>query len=259
MLQRDAAARKTDAVRIKSAGGYHARYILYAEYAPGKGTKKYVMSNHPRCGMTWATKEEITDADKLAFVEWINTKLARGGSNYHIQGAARVPPPLASRSSMRVDAVVMQKHAASLSDAADVERAVLQCVKYLIHNVVHRARHSDNSIARTRINFVPGKARQNRTKVITTSFTRTTGLTKRMRAAKRLTQRRSRGYSYRLMVLKRAAASRSEEDLGWLETNSYRLKTLIARQDIHKLLPEGEAPAPSVHPSVHPSVKFQTR
>lgn len=35
------------------------------------------------------------------------------------------------------------------------------------------------------------------------------------------------------------AASRAEEDLEWLSTHQLRLATLVARQDLHELLPEG--------------------
>lgn len=61
-----------------------------------------------------------------------------------------------------------------------------------------------------------------------------------MRAAK-LTQRKreSKGYLHRSRVLHRAAAAGAEEDMDWLHVQKHRLATIVAQQDLQKLLPDG--------------------
>lgn len=237
------AARKIMRVRIKNAGGQNGRYVLIAEYAPTAGVKKLIASNHLRYGKSWATKEEINDAEKTAFVGWINSSLAHGGGSSKNRVAN--PTCLPVRSSVRMDAsmkTVADVDVDGRPVELEIEAGVLQCVKFLIHNVVHRARHEAHG--QVMINLVQGKERHRRTDWVASqasqSVKRLNGLTKRMRAAK-LSQRRSKRYAYRVTHLKRAAAMRSEEDLQWLEVQHHRLATVIARQDLLELLPEGEA------------------
>lgn len=240
------AARKITRIRIKNAGGYSSRYILVAEYAPTAGVKKLLSSNHPRYGISWASKEDIGEADETAFMNWVDGCFARGGSAFKSPAAALVSPPsLPIRSSMRVNAAMESKVVVDAGEKGgfEVEMGVLQCVRFLIHNVVHRARYRFEVEGQVRINFVEGKQRHRRADWVARcsgSQPRLSGLTKKMRAAK-LTQRRSRGYRYRIERLKRAAAARTEDDLGWLDVQRLRLATVVSRQDLHELLPEGAA------------------
>ena len=66
-------------IRVQKAGGIGGRYKLVLKYAPRKGKLKDAVSNDPRYQKTWATAEEITDADRDAFREWVDTKMSRGG------------------------------------------------------------------------------------------------------------------------------------------------------------------------------------
>lgn len=70
-------------VQIKNAGGIHRRFVVVVEYVPRKGQKALIRSNHLRYGKSWATREEITEEDKLEFVNWINSHLATDGVGGH--------------------------------------------------------------------------------------------------------------------------------------------------------------------------------
>lgn len=129
------------------------------------------------------------------------------------------------------------------NDVADlvVERSVVQCVNFLVHLVAHQARfHGLVVDQHNRVNSVPGKQRHKGIVVHVSRAPRTGLLTKRMRAAN-LTQRKrsSKGFAYRHEVLQRLAAARAEHDLEWLQYHCQRLATLVARQDLYELLPEG--------------------
>lgn len=126
----------------------------------------------------------------------------------------------------------------------DVEQAVLMCVKYIIDSVVYqaRARQRVEGLWPRVIHHVPGKRGHRKTEVRAWYSQRDASglvLTRRMRA--RLTQRKreSKGYNYRDQKLKRAAAARAERDLEWLQVHGLRLATIVARQDLGLLLPEG--------------------
>lgn len=58
-------------------------------------------------GKSWSSEEEITDADKVAFVEWINTGMALqgGGGSKPRKGLSELMPRM-PRSSSRVDAML---------------------------------------------------------------------------------------------------------------------------------------------------------
>lgn len=231
-------------VKIKNAGGQNSRLVLVTQYIPRKGHKKTVYSNHVKYGKSWATRQEITEADKSAFVHWVNTGLANRGVG---GSSTRLPPWLvasASRSSARLD----QSQAAILRESGQgvalVEDAVLQCVKTLVHMVVKQARyHIVAPLQRSSMNCVPGKRKHDKTDVGAASAVyRPLSMTKRMRAApRRLTQpkRTSKGFNYRNNKLKRAAAAKAEEDLEWLQVQRHRLATLVARQACVEMLPDG--------------------
>lgn len=230
-------------VRVKNAGGLHSRFVLVSEYKPAKGQKKLVQSNHLRYGKSWATKEEINDDDKAAFVDWVNSGFARGGSAFKKRMPGLVQPSLPVRSSCRVDVAVMQSQVCIATSGGElvVEQGVLQCVKALVNKVIHQGRWLHCSDAPTKaINIVAGKPRRHESRVIISPHPRT-GITKRLRPIL-FTHRKSRGYYHRQRKLELAAASRAEDDLEWLEAQSLRLATLLARQSLHELLPEGVAP-----------------
>lgn len=229
---------------IKNAGGYYGRFVLVAEYAPRKGQTKKVRSNHLRYGKSWATREEIQDEDKLAFVKWVDSELATDGV-----GGNRLwrPSPshlhLPCRSSVRSDGALTSVRTC-VADVV-VEQSVVSCVNFLVHSVAQQARLGIDGL---RVNLVPAKARHNKTNVATfkpsASYHRswTTGrfMTRQMRAAK-LTQRKrkSKGFQYRSGVLQRLAAARAEADQQWLQAQQERLATIVARQNLYELLPDG--------------------
>lgn len=227
-------------IQIKNAGGIHRRFVIVVEYAPRKGHKVLIRSNHRKYGKSWATREEITEEDQVQFVSWINNHLATDGVGGHRPRTHSHAVVLASRSSKRRDADV----ATVRLGAAEVvvEQSVLQCVRFLVHSVVYRSRLGIDGL---RINYVPSK-RHSKTMLASTSTASRSHpfsglITKRMRAVKYLTQRKrtSKGYQYRQEVLKRRAALKAEEDLQWLECQCTRLATLVARQQQLELLPEG--------------------
>lgn len=220
-------------------------------YAPRRGVRKPIRSNHPHYGRSWATREEITEADEQDFISWIDDGLSNNGVGGARSRALQVG--IASRASSRVDAASMQSRVCVHASVGPlvVEQGVLRCVKSLVDNVVYRARyHVQHGEGMLPIHFVKGKERhKHKTKVVAASSgsaasphsSKGPKMTGRMRAARlRLTQRRSRGYVYRTEVLKRAATTRAEQDIEWLQTHCHRLATLIARQHMHELLPEGE-------------------
>lgn len=227
-------------LRIDDAGGVNRRFVLAAEYLPRSGKKrKVIKSNYRMYGKSWASREEITLADKQEFVEWINSKLATGGGS-------RQRAPKASEMAMRSSMRMHDKMTSVRICGTDlvVELGVVQCVKYLVDNVVHAFRHGQRL---NRVNYVPSKRRH---KTATSRMEQVLQgprwgadhLTSRMRrAAKRLTQRKreSRGYAYRNEKLQERSARKVEEDLAWLQVEERRLATLISRQDLEELLPEG--------------------
>lgn len=238
----DVVAAAAGRVRIKSAGGAHSRFVLVSTYHPSKGVKRKIVSNNTRYGKSWASREQITDADKQDFLLWIETGLSTGGGStrraLHVVNSA---PPLATRSSARLDAVKMSKTVSISSKTCaplEVEQGVLQCVEFLVKSVMHLAKWhvSDNRICKR--NRVPGKRGHKTSPSTARGLRRCSFLTGRMRAPK-LTQRRSKGYAYRSAVLQRLAAARAEENLEWLLEQHHRLATLIARQDLLQLLPDG--------------------
>lgn len=229
-------------IRIRNAGGKFGRFVIAADYAPRKGNVKTLLSNHPSYGKSWATLEEINDADKVAFVKWINMHLARGGGHRRRPSCA-LPLAFERRSSRRCD------------EAMTVEQAVLNCVRFLVHNVIHRSRHDSDEMQR--VNFVVGKRRRGSKKTDVSNLIATRHAsyvkwvrrtTKRVRAA--ALQRRKRtgkGYAYRALRLKRLAAIRAEQDLAWLQFHDNRLATLVARQECGKLLPDGLSARAAMH------------
>lgn len=227
-------------IYVKCAGGLHGRYILLVEYAPSaRGARKRVQSSHPRYGKSWARKEDIGDSDKNDFIHWVNHGLARGGG-----GKRRAPLERESvRSSTRVDECMMQKHMRVSgmhgSEGMQIEQGVIQCMNSLIMSVIHQARQGGDGVVQ-KLNFVERKRRHKTEVAVLPSYWPRRRLTKRMKRAK-LTQRRARGYAYRVQVLQRAAASRAEADLEWLSIHNNRLATIVARQSLLELLPEGAA------------------
>lgn len=228
-------------LRVDDAGGVNRRFVLAAEYLPRSGKrKKTIKSNNCSYGKSWATRDEISPADREAFVNWINTKLATGGGSRQ-----RTHPKelrLASRSSLRVN----NQMASVCTHVADVvvERGVAQCLKFLVDNVVHLSRHGGVN----KVNYVPGKRGRHKTctrgaEMGSRSWGAGMMMTSRMSRAARLTQRKreSKGYEYRSNVLKAKEARRLENDLEWLQEHEERLATIAARQCLHELLPEGEA------------------
>lgn len=229
-------------VRIRNAGGLNSRLVLVTHYVPRKGHKRTIQSNHTRYGKSWASRQEITKGDKLAFLQWVNTGLSNPGVG---GSSTRLPPWLtesASRSSARLQNNLVAVVHSCDQVVAHVEGAVLQCLKHVVDMVVRQARfHSVGVLQRGR--YVPGKRSHQKTDVVSASAVyRPLRMTRRMRAAPRkLTQRKrgSKGYNYRDSVLKRAHAARVEQDVEWLQRQRHRLATVVARQDLHELLPEG--------------------
>lgn len=243
-------------VRIKCAGGCHGRFVLVAQYAPRKGIKKLIQSNHTAYGKSWASSKEIEDSDKAAFLQWINTELAHGGGSK--RRASVTSLPLASRSSVRLDECLMHSTVPIATDQAElqIEAGVLQCMKFLVENVVFRARHDEELRDKTRtkvIHRVPGKRGHAKTRMTTPGISlqrfASRCITKRYRLQAKLSQRRSRGHHYRKGILKRAATAKAEEDLEWLMFHKHRLATVVARQSLHDLLPEGEPSENQTAPS----------
>lgn len=236
-------------LRIKEAGGYKRRVILIADYVPRVGVKKSIRSNHVSYGKSWASREEITDEDGAEFIRWINTGLARGGGCNILLPRACPSAEMPRRSSLRVQDQLTVVHKCNKEDVSSVvvEQAVIHCVNFLVHNVVHRARYDDTS----RIHHVTGKRSRSKGQMVSTStssFHRFVSLMKRRqetmaqrRKAVKLTQRKrgSKGYGYRNSFLMGARAAKMEHDLGWLEAQEQRLATVVARQTLHELLPEG--------------------
>lgn len=251
-----AAAKRGCNARIQCAGGWNSRFLIIADYYPHLNNKKAkIKSNHPGYGKTWATKEEVTSTDIDDFLAWINEGLARGG------GSTRRPDPylpsaqpLTIRSSARMDARMQQHIPVSTTVAGiKVEAGVLQCVKFLIDNVIHRARFAEieSSLCKRTVHFVQGKRKKTSAPAQTISRHGSRFITGRMRAP-RLTSRKSKGFVYRQAALNRRKAAKAEDDLAWLQQHKRRLATTLARQDLHSLLPDGEcsdrtrdAPPPS--------------
>lgn len=234
-------------VRIKSAGGLHEHFVLFITYAPSKGTKKRICSNDRRYRKSWASAAEITLQDKIDFVEWLRTGLARGGGSRKSRGDESTS--LALRSSTRVETASVSLPFAGYTDF-QVSQAVWACVRSLIEKVCRKALwHQEQMPARSK-HCVPSKPRQHHLKTLHVKprhpsatleacYRRCRGMiSKRYRAAN-LTQRRSRAYAYRTERLRRAAAFRAEENLQWLQHHQMRLATIIARQELLELLPEG--------------------
>lgn len=226
-------------IAIKNAGGAYSRFVLAAWYRPrtGRGQSKRIQSNNPRYGKSWASKNEIQESDKLEFLRWINTDLARGGQGKDRCRAAKMSTP-ASRTSSRV-AQLMQvpiQIPITAGHAVAIEQGVVQCVKELVHKVVYGAHYWGDGRAVV-VHHVLGKRRR-KTETNTVRPPPKRLIAKRM-TRPRLTQRRAHKYRYRSRILRLQAAAKAEEDLSWLQTHQQRLGTIIARQDLHELLPEG--------------------
>lgn len=231
-------------LRTRCAGGKHGRIVLVTEYVPRKGQKKTIQSNHKGYGKSWATEGEIKPQDKLAFVRWIEEEMSRGGGSHGRAAQARSLP---CRSSSRMEGLMTVVRTTN-AHVLLIEHAVARCIQFLVDNVVHRARH-DGAAAANQINFVPSKRRQ-KTSCSTTASSfyglwanRAVHKASRRQRKGRLTQkkRESWSYNYRNGLLRLLAASRAEQDLDWLGTHLFRLATIVARQDLRELLPEGMA------------------
>lgn len=258
---KDAAARKdacdialaASHVRIKNAGGQNSRFVLYAVYAPARGVRKRIFSNNVRFGKSWPTKEEITESDKEEFVRWISCGLARGGGGQNHREAKDGP---VARSSARVDGMVRQSTVpiSSVSPSTEIEYGVLQCVQKLVQKIVDQSRflQCGNPQAACRKRVAPKQRPHCRVHITApasfeASSRRFRSFVAKHFSSKRLTHRRSHGYHYRKERLRRAAAVKAEEDVEWLRRHENRLATVIARQDLHELLPEGNVPVSCVH------------
>lgn len=229
---------KRSRISIINAGGVNARFALMAYYSPRTGQTKRVKSNDLRYGKTWATKTEISKADMVDFLNWIQNDRARGGQGAN-RGRAGHLPTTTPRTSSRVAQLVQARTPIHTSSGArfEVEQAVVQCVKYLIDKVAYRARYwGDSGVPK--VNQVQSKRRRRKTDVKAPARYHFTLPGRRM-TRPRLTQRRARGYRYRTSVLIRQGAAKAEDDVNWLLVHELRLATKIARQELHELLPEG--------------------
>ena len=92
-------------ILVQKAGGIGGRYKLVLKYTARKGQQKDAVSKDPRYQKTWATAEEITDADRAAFREWVETKMSRGGGASLKRARSGSPAALPSRSSARLDSL----------------------------------------------------------------------------------------------------------------------------------------------------------
>lgn len=234
-------------IYIKNAGGVNHRFVLYLEYAPTeRGKRKRVHSNTPSYGKSWESKEQITQGDKHDFVRWVNSAMATGGGRKAGHLSRGRPPAGPLRSSERVGARLVAADGCFSANIV-VEKAVLQCVQLLVHTVERQSRwdFGDRPAQLQVVNRVASKRRHAKAHIGARDSTphrqyRAGMLTKRMQRA-RLSQRKSRGYLYRRGYLQDFAARRMEANLSWLQAHQHRLATIIARQDLHKLLPEGMA------------------
>lgn len=229
-------------VRIQSAGGWNERFIIHVEYFPRSGLKsKKIKSNHPGYGKSWATRAEITKADEDEFLAWINNGLSTGG------GSVRRPSPcltsegprFATRSSSRIDVAPCKEVRIGDAHMGNVQEAVLRCVNYLVDSVIRYNRHGKEVGSIDKVRYVKGKHRHKDKTVAQLRFSsRPSFITGRSRATK-LTQRRCRGFAYRREVLQRNKATKAEADLQWLLEQEQRLATIVSRQNLYALLPDG--------------------
>ena len=90
-------------IRVHAAGGVGGRYKLVLKYLARKGAHRDAVSNDPKYNKTWASAAEITDADKDAFREWVEAKMATGGGCSLKRDQAGSSGSLPSRSSARLD------------------------------------------------------------------------------------------------------------------------------------------------------------
>lgn len=242
-------------IRIKDAGGLHTHFVLVAEYQPRRSSKqkRRIQSNNPRYGKSWSSKEEITLDDKVEFANWINAGLAQGGGS-KLKSRGELP----IRSSNRMlYANVTRRNVVALTQGLHVEPEVLECVEFLVYNTIYKSRHDGEGLV-SKVNHVIGKRRHVsrqlhiKTRVISAPQGASpprrgrpglSGMTTRMRRAVKLNQRKSksRSYQYREKKLRCAEALKNEGNLQWLEANKMRLATLVARQQMSELLPEGAA------------------
>lgn len=149
---------------------------------------------------------------------------------------------LPSRSSDRLDAFAHNSRFITTGSGSSqwIHGSVVDCVNFLVNTVVLRARHSSEGRV-DKMYYVAGKRcrRKIDAQLPSASSQRRAGLiTGRMRAAA-LTQRRSRGCEYRREKLRRQAAEKRAVDLEWLSAQTRRLATVLARRDLHELLPDG--------------------
>lgn len=237
-------------VRLQHAGGNQNRFVIAAEYAPRKGQKKWVHSNHVRYGKVWSSKEDIGRADVEQFIDWIRHELARGGGSKAkvVRGLSPAPTWRNNRRGNENAAHLVHSPLSSsaLPREAQIQKEVHACVEFLIFNIVHEARHAGEEIKLKQVRCVKSKLRpHDKTNLISAvcdrSRPRSSGVTKRMRLAFKLTQRKSNRYEYRTRALKLRAAAREELSLAYVAMHKLRLATIVARQDLHELLPEGNA------------------
>lgn len=230
-------------VWVRNAGGARSRFVLVADFFPRHGQKKRLQSNDLKYGKSWATAEEITRADKLAFLDWIDNKRSNKGVGGNARARASSEGATATRTSARIG-IAFRDVCTRDKDVIRVEEAVMQCVNFLVHTVVRQSRSISHRQTPPRLHRVASKRRCRKTDSAALLSARSLPIlmTKRMKAAK-LTQRKreSKGYQYRLGVLKRAAACRAEQDMGWLHHHRHRLATVVARQCLQELLPDGAA------------------
>lgn len=227
LVKAAAASESVSRVHIKNAGGWSSRFILVADHCPRKGHKKKIYSNHPGYGKSWQTREEISQADMDNFVMWLGRGLSTGGAVSRPLSSEPEALVLATRTSSRVDTMRrMSVCMAADHQPVEIEEEVVRCVQFLVAQVIHGAKLQADMGAIRKEKRVPYLRR---------GLAAVTG----RRRARKLTQRRSKGYAYRAAVLQRAAAIRAEQNLEWLQIQKQRLATVIARQDLHALLPEG--------------------
>lgn len=145
-------------VWIRNAGGLHSRQVLVAYYYPRRGQKKKVQSNHKKYGKSWVTAGEITKADKLAFLAWIENGLSNkgvgGNGNARTQPSSIASPRSSARIANNIRPVCIGAHS-----VVHIEEAVVQCVKYLVHTVARQARCIVDRPMQHRVNHVAGKRR----------------------------------------------------------------------------------------------------
>ena len=91
-------------VRAKDPGGRYKRVVLVVHYLPRKGAKaRLIRSNHPRYQKEWKSADDITEADKQAFRDFVDFQLshADGGGSRHPITPINMQLPSSRRKSPR--------------------------------------------------------------------------------------------------------------------------------------------------------------